>query len=164
MASAAGLVDRLVAALLEEEEARRAVRDALREQAELLRELRAAGLPASRVAHRVALARGLVLKIEERQRFAARLRQRLSRVTRRHGDLAGPHGLGPTAGSGFGRAIMPEEDADMPKLVKRTVVEEFVEPDDRDEHDEDEIDEDEIEEAEDDDVPASRRRAKASRK
>ena len=126
---AALLLDRLVQALLDEERARNAVHGAIHKQAELLRALRRAGLSTSAVAHRVALARGAVLPVKARQRLAASLRQRMSRVTRRHGNLAVPHGHAPSPDPGSGRAILPINDLEskMAKLVKRTVTEEFIE-------------------------------------
>jgi len=165
-AGATALVDRLVRVLLAEEEARRAVREALREQAELLRELRAAGLPASRVAQRVALARGIVLPVRDRLRLAERLRKRAWRGTHRPRDLAAAHGLALAADSHSEGAIKPTNDleSNMGKLIKRTITEEYLEDEDREEEERDQEDGAEAEEAEDDDEPAPRRRAKASRK
>ncbi len=164
MASEAALVDRLVAALFGEEEARRAVGDALREQARLLRELRAVGLPASRVAQRVALARGLVLPIEDRLRLAERLRKRAWRGTRRPADLALPHGQTASADSRSERAIMPVHgETTMPeRLIKRVITEEYVSDEDEDLEGLEAEEDDETEDEADEHAPG--RRSKPSRK
>ncbi len=84
------LIDRLVAATRAERRAREELREALGAQAQVLRELREVGVPASRVAHRIARALGIVLPIDARRRLAATLRKRRSRALRRgtdgHGD------------------------------------------------------------------------------
>jgi hypothetical protein len=162
--AATALVDRLVAALLDEEQGRRAVHEALTEQGSLLRELRAAGVPATRVAHRILAARGVALPVRDRLRLAERLRKRAWR-TLRPVDLAASHGQPRLAGPRSDRALTPgKEDVMAGKIVKRTTttVEEF---EDEDGDEEVEEDGDEVEEeAEAEDEPAPRRRAKASRK
>jgi len=155
---AAALLDALAVALLAEEHARGEVRAALAQQADLLRQLRALGLPATRVAHRVAASRGISLPISDRQRLARRLRKRAERETARRADLAGSHGLTPSATSSWSWALTPQQQEEvMPKLVKRTVVEEYVEEKDDQEVEEDDAEGDE-EEDEPEAAPAPRRR------
>jgi hypothetical protein len=151
----------LVEALLAEDGARREVRGALREQARLLRELRALGLPTTIVAHRVAVARGIALPIEERVRLANRLRKRAWRGTRGPTDLPGLDGLTPIAASPSDRALPPQrKEENMGKLIKRTITEEFVEEPDTEaeEQEAEEADEEEQAEVEEDAPPARRRR------
>ncbi len=125
----------LVAALLEvlvgEERARGEVRKALHRQAALLAELRSLGLPTTRVAHRLAFARGVPLSIGERLRLARRLRKRALRETRRPPILAASSGLPPLPTSPLDhRALTPgDEETNVAKLVKRTITEEYLDED-----------------------------------
>ncbi len=155
------LIADLVQALRAEESAREELRSARRRQAAALRELRALGIPSSRVAHRVAAARGLVLAFDERHRLAERLRKRRWRGTRCPDDLVSSHGQSSSAASRLDRALPPiDKESIMPTLVKRTTVtetEEFVE-DPESTPEEDESDEEESEEAEEPDEPARSRR------
>lgn len=73
------LIADLVLALDDEKEARCSLRTAQGRQAELLRALRSAGLRFQVIVHRVARARGIVLPLDEKLRFAERLRKRASR-------------------------------------------------------------------------------------
>ena len=160
---ATALVDRLVLALRAEEQTRSALRDALREQGRILRELRATGLPATTVAHRIAAARGIALPVHDRLRLAERLRKRAWRGTHRPVDLAGPHGQPSATDPRSDRAITPDhKESNVGKLIKRTITEEYLEDDEGDEE-EQEAEDDETEE-EVDEEPAPRRRTKASRK
>ncbi len=159
-----GLIAELVGALIAEERARQAVRAALREQGRLLHSLRAAGLPAGAVAHRVAAVRGIALPVRDRLRLAERLRKRAWRGTHRPVDLTGAHGQPSAADPRSDRAITPRrEDPMAGKIVRKTTttVEEFTEKADEEGQDEAEDDETEAEEADD---HASRHRKKASRK
>jgi hypothetical protein len=152
----AALVEKLVRALRAEDVARAGVRSAVAEQARLIGELRALGLPSTRIAHRVASANGTVLSVEARKRFAARLRQRLSRVTRGHGDLTAPHGQSPSADA---RSESRQEVIQMPKIVKRvTTIETYAEPDEPDESEDAESEDEADEQDETDDEEAPRRR------
>lgn len=146
------LLEALAHSLLDEERARGEVRAALTRQADLLRQLRARGLPATWVAHRVAASRGASLQVSDRLRLARRLRKRAERETSRRADLVGSHGLTPSPTSSWSWAISPpQQEEAMPKLVKRTVVEEFVE--EKDDQEIDEVEEEIDEEAGDDEEP-----------
>ena len=81
MAPGADRLGNLVQALLDEERARGEVRAALNRQVNLLRQLRAEGLPLTLVAYRVSRARGLALSVADRIRLGERLRKRASRRT-----------------------------------------------------------------------------------
>jgi hypothetical protein len=161
---ATALIERLVLALRAEEQTRSALRDALREQGRILRELRATGLPATTVAHRIAAARGIVLPVRDRLRLAERLRKRAWRGTGRPTDLAGAHGQPSAEDPRSDRAITPDhKESNVGKLIKRTITEEYLEDEEGDEEEQDEAEDDEAEE-EVEDEPAPRRRTKASRK
>jgi hypothetical protein len=152
---AAALFAKLAAALAAERAARAQARGALADQAALIHELRAEGLTSTRIAHRLACMDGTDLSVEARKRLAARLRQRLSRVTRSHGDLVLAHGQqAPEAPPSESR----KEVEPMAKIIKRvTTVETFTEPDEPDEVDESES-EDDAEEQEDADEETAPRR------
>lgn len=162
---AATLIDQLARSLLAEEEARRSVRDALREQATLLRELRGEGLALGRIAHRLGRALGHALSVRERLRLAERLRKRAARArTDRPPDLAVTHGQPPIVDARSDRALMPEKESTMPKkLIRRTVVEEFTQDiddfEDQD-HEQDDEDEDGDDESEENEATPVRRRAR----
>src|SRR5258708_14874931 len=86
-------ITQLLAEFVEAVEAEHRARADVREQvgriARLLRVLRAAGVPSTRVAAHPAHARGqLPLTNAVRQRIASRYRQLASRVTRRRGNVA----------------------------------------------------------------------------
>lgn len=157
---AASLLDALTEALLAEERARGEVRTALAHQAELLRHLRALGLPATRVAHRVAASQGVALPIGDRQRFARRLRKRAERETARRAGMAGFHGLTASPTSSWSWAISPPQQEEvMPKLVKRTITEEYVEEKDQDlDEVEDGAEEEDGDEPDEEEKPAKARR------
>lgn len=159
MAYPASLLDALAQALLGEERARAEVRAALARQADLLRQLRGLGLPATRVAHRVAASWGVSLSVSDRLRLARRLRKRAERETSRRADLAGAHGLAPSPTSSWSWAITPSQEEVMAKLVKRTITEEYVEEkvQDLDEVEEDDGDEGD-EESHVEEKPAKARR------
>jgi hypothetical protein len=131
--TSADLIDALARALRDEEQARAEVRRAMSQQAILIRQLRAAGLDSSRVAHRVAVARGVALSVGDRRRLAERLRGRARRWTVRPVDSGWAPGNGPLAGSPSDeRAIVPaQEEEDMAKrMIRRTTtIEEIVDPD-----------------------------------
>jgi hypothetical protein len=153
---AAALVKKLVAAQAAEDEARNQIRRARAEQAAAISELRAAGLSSTQIAHRVAFANGNVLSRGARKQFAARLRQRLSRVTRGHGELAATHGLhaAATPSSESRKKVEP-----MAKIIKRvTTVETFTEPEEPDEVDESESEDDAEDQDDADEEKPSRRR------
>ncbi len=156
----AALVADLVKALLDEEAARREVRATLGRQAALLGELRGLGLPATRVAHRVAATRGLVLSLSDRLRLAGRLRKRAQRATACRADLAGAHGQTDPAVSPSEWALTPDDNESiMAKLVKRTITEEYEEKDqERDEDETEEEAEDVEEELEKEPAPSKRHR------
>lgn len=157
------LVAKLAQALLEEEGARKAVREALRCQALLLGQLRREGVTTTTIAHRLAAARGMALPVADRIRLARRLRKRAERETARRAEEMCPSGQTASATSTSAWAFPPhcQEDA-MSKLVKRTVVEEYEEQ--PSEEVEESIEETEDEPAEDDDErPAQRRRKSAAR-
>jgi hypothetical protein len=144
----ADLVSGLFQAMLDEERARAELRVALSRQAALLRELRTSGLPLTVVAQRIARARGVVMPIGERLRLAERLRKRVARRTTCPANNVAPHGQAASPTSRLDRVLPPnEKEMVMPKIVKRTVVEEFV-----DDAEDSERQEDEQGEAEDDDV------------
>jgi hypothetical protein len=160
----ASLLEQLVRSLLTEEQTRSALRNALREQGRILRELRATGLPTTTVAHRISAARGIVLPVRDRLRLAERLRKRAWRGTHRPVDLASAHGQVLTVDPRSDRALTPDhEESNMGKLIKRTITEEYLEDEEGDEEEQDEAEDDETEE-EVEDEPAPRRRTKASRK
>jgi len=70
------LLEALASALLDEERARAAVREARVRQASALRQLQADGMTWSVIAHRVSRTQGRVLPVHERLRLAERLRKR----------------------------------------------------------------------------------------
>lgn len=74
----------LAAAIAAEREARTSIRTAVRQQVDLLRELRAEGVPFTTAAVHLARALGLEPTPRVRRRLAARFRQRARRVTDRH--------------------------------------------------------------------------------
>ena len=159
----AALLDGLAQALLDEERARSSVREAMCRQADLLRQLRNLGLPATRVAHRVAAAGGTALPLADRLRLAARLRKRAWRGTTRPADLARAGGLPAIPASPSDRAMTPNtKETNMPKLIKRTVVEEYIEDDvknsEADEESEVEEQEGDGEEEDDDSDSSDRKR------
>lgn len=137
MPPATTLLDDLAQALLDEERARSEVRAALGRQAALLCQLRSLGVPATKVAQRIAAHRGQVLPVADRLRFARCLRKRAERETARRADLPGAHGLqhSPTAPSDQA-AISPPvpKENTMPQILKRTTTttEEFIQPDELD--------------------------------
>ena len=144
----ADLLDDLARALLDEERAREEVRQAMARQATALGRLRDLGVPATRVVQRVAATHGMALAVGDRLTIARRLRKRAERETSRRAELRRPHGLTASAAAPSERAIPPElKEHPMPKLVKRTVTEEFIEEkdDDRDDVEEDEPESDDEE-------------------
>lgn len=159
MEDTVALLDDLAQALLDEEQARAEVRAALARQADLLGQLRGAGLPATRVAHRLAASRGVALGLADRLRLARRLRKRAERETSRRADLAGAHGLSGSATSPWEQAMSANQKEDpMPQLVKRTVtVEEYLEEERTDLEGVEEDDEDEGEEGEKDEPAGAAR-------
>ena len=142
----AQLAEALADAARREAEARTAVRDArvraqdaVREQARILRILKAQGTRLTAAAQWIAKALGLPLTVESRIKIAATLRQRLhrERVTAGHGILAppalpeAPSALDP-AGARMEREHEQEEKTNMGKMIKRTtttVTEELVRQD-----------------------------------
>lgn len=111
----------LAAAMRAEEDARSAVRSAMADQARLLAELRELGLPTTRVVHRVAADRGLILPVADRLRFAECLRRRAQRTTERRADSSAPHRHHGIASSSSPRAMEPSTEGDaMPRIIKRT--------------------------------------------
>lgn len=164
MPVAADLVADLARVLLDEERARAGIREALRRQADLLRQLRVLGVTVTSVAHRLAVARGEALPVAGRLRLARRLRKRAERETARRLDLAQAVGLITPATPPSGWAITPVQKEDhMPQILKRTVtVEEFVDAD-IEEKDEDQ-EEQESEESDDaDEEPTKRKRTSRAR-
>jgi len=160
----ADLVADLAAAQDDERQGRAQIRAAIRRQAELLRQLQAAGLPVTWVVHRLGAARGEALSPRDRQRIACRLRKRAERETQRRVDLSGSYGLQSVATPSSDRVLPPtDEESIMPKLVKRTVVTE-TEEFEAEEEEQDEVEsEDEVAEEEDAETevaPAPRRRHK----
>lgn len=169
MLPAATLLDDLAKALLDMERAKVDVRAAARRQAELLCQLRRLGVPATRVAQRIAASRGEVLPVAERLRFARCLRKRAERETARRADLPGAHGLEHQPAAPLDRvAISPPDPKEpvMPQILKRTVTTtvEYVQPDELDglETDEEPDHEDNLEdEADEEKKPSpSRRRSR----
>ena len=161
MSAAHALLDDLAQALLDEERARAEVQAAVGRQADLLRDLRRLGVPATRVAQKVASSLGHPLPVGDRLRLARRLRKRAERETARRADLVAPSGHLVIAASPSDRALppQPEEENVMPKLIKRTVVEEYVEDEAKDaERDEDADDQEEDEEEDGADEPESHSR------
>src|SRR6266536_6303421 len=132
-ADAASALARLVAALRAEREARERRRAALAAEADALRELHEANVPASTVAHRVARALGMTLTLDARSRLAATLRKRRSRALRAgtdgHGDLAAATPEKPVVVLRSHRASEHGKEEGMSKLVKRTTVTEVFEQD-----------------------------------
>jgi hypothetical protein len=115
------LVAALNAAVDAEREARGALRDAQEHQAEAVRALREAGFQTTSVARYVAARLGLPATPSIRQRLAARLRQRVSRVTRRHAHRERPAVPAPIV-------RIPSEGKEVPdmaRLIKRTTTETF---------------------------------------
>lgn len=111
----------LAAAMRAEEDARSAVRSAMADQARLLAELRELGLPTTRVVHRVAADRGLILPVADRLRFAECLRRRAQRTTERRADSSAPHRHHGIASSSSPWAMEPSTEGDaMPRILKRT--------------------------------------------
>jgi len=160
MLDAAALLDSLAHALLDEVRARGEVRAALARQAQFLRQLRDLGLPATRVAQRVAASRGVALGLADRLRLARRLRKRAERETSRRADLAGAHGRSGAAASPWIQAMSADQKEDpMPQLVKRTVtVEEYLEEEKTDLESVEEDDEDASEDDEKAEPAAAARR------
>ena len=167
-----GLVADLAAALDDERGARAEVRAALRRQADLLRHLQAAGLPATLVVYRLGVVRGVALGPVDRQRIARRLRKRAERETGRRSDLARPHG--PLAG-----AVLPSDRAHAPtdkephmpaRLIKKTTtVEEYedeleLEDEEHDGEEQDVEDNEEVEDGEEEDKPKASTPARRHRK
>jgi len=144
------LSDRLAeleAAFRAERDARDRLREAMRAQGEILRDLRAGGVASTIIAVRVARILGLPLGVESRKRIAAMLRSR----TRRHSFL--PRVDGDNESSGVPLAVLAGKEISMPKLLKRTVVtEEFVESAGDSDVEAEEEESDESNETEEDDV------------
>jgi len=149
-------------ALCEEEQARQLIREAQVHQAEALRLLRELGVPYSIVAVRVARLRGSTLHLDKRLRLDAVLRQRLSRVTKRHGILRAASGADQAPQLGSLWAITPDHgESNMARLVKRVVTEEYIEKrEDEDDGEELELGEHEEEDEVDEDEPRPSRRRK----
>jgi len=151
----------LLAALHDEEQARAALQDALHRQVSALRSLQEQGIVTSVIAAKLGNARGESLTLRARLRFAARLRQRVCRVTRRHGQMPGRSSCRPESALDSDRALPPiNQESSMSKLIKRKVVEETFEADEADAEEfdggeaDDEVDDEESEE------PATKRRRK----
>jgi len=124
--AAAELLEAFEGALRDETAARLALRAASERVAQLVQTLHRSGVPTTRLAVRVAKVDGLEVTVAARQRIASRLRQRVSRVTKRHGILNSAHGdveITALASEGT-EAVMKS------KLIKRTVTttEEYIEP------------------------------------
>lgn len=152
------LIDLLATAIRDEKAAREQRHAALATQARTLRELREAGISTSRIAHRLSKALGLVLDLRDRRRLAARLRKRRWRGTRCPDEEAQPHGLPPIPTPSSDRATPPDhQEPDMAKLIKRTIVEEFVEGEDE-EHEQVEDDESEVDVDVDGEAPPRKKR------
>jgi len=150
----------LIAALRDEEQARTALQDALHRQVAALRSLKDQGLVTTIIAAKLGNARGSPLTLPERQRVAARLRQRVCRVTRRHGQVSGGSGCRSEPTLDSDRALPPvNQESIMSKLIKRKVVEETFEADEADavEFDGDEAD-DEVDDEESEEPTTKRRR------
>jgi hypothetical protein len=144
----------LAGAVRAEREARTALRDALRRQASALRRLRTGGVPFTAAA--LASVLGEEASPEVRRRLAARLRQRIRRVTERH---AKPEPVSPPAVSvPLPSVEATNEENAMPngKLIKKTTTVEEYEVDLDAEADEDEADEVEDEDSGEDDEPSRR--------
>ncbi len=147
-------------------QARQALDRALERQVGAIRALQAAGVPTTVAAVRVARLMGEPMVMKHRLRLAARLRKRVSRVTRRHEKLAVPLATAPP--SSIASDI---EEEPMPRITRRKVTEEWVEEakpgedladdvddvDDDEDVDEEEQDADEGEE-EKPEKPAAKRR------
>ncbi len=168
--AASKLLDRLENAIGAEAEARRAVRNSLRIQADLLRALRAENVTTSLVAARVVKILGLPPGMESRNRVAARLRMRTKRHANFDAAQANGEDLGILSG-GTGK----EFAAMGRRLIKKvTTTEEFVEDEpskladhdeaDDDEADDDEVDDDEEKESDDDEKESSRSTRRRSRR
>ena len=144
-------------------QARQALDRALERQVGAIRALQAAGVPTTVAAVRVARLMGEPMVMKHRLRLAARLRKRVSRVTRRHEKLAVPLAIAPPS------SIPSDvEEEPMPRITRRKVTEEWVEEakpgedlaDDLDVVDED----DDGEEDEDDDEAAENKTEKPAAK
>lgn len=123
------LIDDLQAALIAERQARKAVREAAHRAVEVMRKLRAAGVPWTLIARHAAQILGQ--PVSDVGRLAATLRQRAWSVSRPHEIRAGASGAGTAiSASSSGRDEIGGKDSEMPnekKIIKRTTttVEEF---------------------------------------
>lgn len=110
--TAADLVAALVEVLAAEERARHEARVAVGRQARILHELRALGLPASTVAHRIAAAQGRALSLADRLRLAGRLRKLAwRRGTSGPAEVTEAHGQPVSVAASSDWAITPEPAA-----------------------------------------------------
>lgn len=155
-------MERLSRALVDEDAARAAMRDARQAQAAVLVELRALGVPSTIAVHRIARMHGTALDVGARLRLAECLRKRAQRRTHCPAELAGPHRHLATLERPSDRALTPQrkEDDMKQRLVKRTVTtEEFIEKDEENEDLEGlEENEEELEETEEPEVVKPTRR------
>jgi len=122
------LIDDLQAALTAERQARQALRETAHRSVEVMKKLRAAGVPWTLIARNVAQLLGR--PVSEVGRLAATLRQRAWSVSR---PVSGPHeiragapGAGTsTSASSSGRDEIGGKDSEMPnekKIIKRTTM------------------------------------------
>jgi hypothetical protein len=154
-------MERLSRALVDEDAALTAMRDARQALVDVLIELRALGVPSTTAVHRIARMHGTALDVGARLRLAEALRKRAQRRTRCPAELAGPHRHLAALERPSDRALTPQrKEDDMGKLIKRTVTtEEFIEKDEENEDLEGlEENEEELEETEEPEVVKPTRR------